>query len=230
MSNSNGVKNNWENKVLVVCHRCGQNLRIPISYKPLQVTCPKCRNEFSYDYIGQFGNEGEHPLALQIGSISLILGMIWVYLVSFIIFMIAQTTNHFQGWGFLPFPFGLVLFIASGILIATKLIDYKTFKKYRPFQLLVINRQGMIYFNRQLRAEECLNWSDVQSARYMVARHMFAGLIETKQEPACIELEVKGKGKVVVPTAMFFSKEQRLQIMAEILRHFDSRGSFHRTQ
>jgi hypothetical protein len=230
MSNTDGVKNNWENKVLTVCRKCGQNLRIPISYKPLQVTCPKCRNEFTYNYIAEFGNEGEHQLALQMGSVTLILAMIWVYLVSFILFMVGQTMNNFQGWGLLPFPCGLVLFLASGIWIATQLIDYRTFKKYRGIRLLVINRQGMIYFDQELRAQECLNWNEVRSARYLVARHLFEGLIETKREPACIELEVNGKGKVVVPPAMFFSKEQRLQIMAEVLRHFDSTGCFRGTQ
>ena len=213
------VESKWENKVLIICNNCRQNIRIPISYKPLQVTCPKCKNSFLYNYISEFGNEGEHYTKVQIEPILLILGLISIYFLGFLIFMVGQFTNHFQNWGILPFPCSLIIFIAAGIFIIAKLIDYKTFYKYLPIKLLVINQQGIIYFDNNFRAEECLNWSDIKYARYIYGRHMFGGLIETKREPACIELEVSGKGIVKIPPAMFFTHEQRMRIIAEILRH-----------
>jgi hypothetical protein len=133
--------------------------------------------------------------------------------------MLAQLTNQFQDRGVLFFPFGIFIFIIAGIFIFAKLIDYKTFYKYLPIKLLVINRQGIIYFDNDFRAEECLNWSEIKSAKYIYARRMFAGVIETKREPVCIELEVNGKGKVKIPPALFFSHEHRMRIIAEILRH-----------
>ena len=60
------TKNNWQNKVMTVCGRCGQNIRIPISDKPLIVTCPKCRNEFRYDYLSEYGSHSEYPAGFQI--------------------------------------------------------------------------------------------------------------------------------------------------------------------
>ncbi len=158
-------------------------------------------------------------------SVLVIGGLVFIYLLSFIIFVAALIENNFQDAGPLPFPVSLLIFIIAGFFIV-RLIDYKTFKKYRSARLLVINRQGIIYFDKQLRAMECLNWGDIRSVKYFYARHMFAGLIETKREPAYIELEVQGKGKVILPPDRFFSRQQRMRIMGEILARYQPSGSF----
>jgi hypothetical protein len=204
------IKSKWENKVLTVCNKCRQNIRIPISYKPLQVTCPKCRNEFLYSYIGEFGNDGEFYAKVQIQSIFWIFVWIIIYFASVAICIAIQNL------------FGVIICALAGIFLIPKLIDYKTFSKYQPIKLLVINRQGIIYFDGEFISKECLNWYDIKSAKYLYMRHMFAGLIETKREPACIELDMGEKGKVIVPPAMFFSDEQRIEIMDVILRHYGS--------
>jgi len=208
------INRKWENKVLTVCNNCRQNLRIPISYKPLHVTCPKCKNEFLYNYTGEFGNDGEYYAEMQIQSILLILIWILIYLAGFIICIAIKNF------------FGVIICILAGILIVPKLIDYKTFFRYQSIKLLIINRQGIIYFDGELRAKECLNWTDIKSAKYMYTRRMFAGLIETKREPAYIELDMSEKGKVLVPPAIFFSDKQRIKIIDDILRHYGSNSFF----
>ena len=200
--------------MLVVCDKCRQNIRIPISYKPLQVTCAKCQNVFLYNYLSEFGNEAEHHLKIQMESVLLIFGYILICLFSLVICIAIQSF------------FGVIVCLLVGIFIAPQLIDYKTFLKYQPIELLVINQQGIIYFDKELRAKECLNWNDIKSVKYIYARHKFAGLIETKREPACVEFDMAEKGKVIVPPAMFFSNEQRIKIIDEILRHYGSSSFF----
>jgi len=214
MSNMDDINRKWENKVLTVCNKCRQNLRLPISYKPLQATCPKCKNEFLYNYIREFGNDGEYYTKVQIQWVLLILSLIIIYIVSFVISIASQ--NFFVA----------IICVLAGIFIVPKLINYTVFSKYQPIKLLVINRHGIIYFDEEFRAKECLNWNDIKSAKYIYARHMFAGLIETKREPACIELDMGEKGKVIVPPAMFFSDEQRIKIIDDILRHYGSSSFF----
>lgn len=214
MPNMNDTNTKWENKVLAVCNKCRQNLRLPISYKPLQVTCPKCKNEFLYNYIMEFGNEGEHYTKVQIEWVLLILGLIIIYIVCFIISIASQ--NFFVA----------IISVLAGIFIIPQLINYKVFSKYKPIKLLVINRQGIIYFDENYRAKECLNWNDIKSAKYIYSKRMFAGLIETKREPAYVELDMGEKGQVIVPPSMFFSDEQRIKIIDAILRHYGSSSFF----
>jgi len=202
------VSRKWENKILTVCTKCRQNLRLPISYTSLHVTCPKCKNEFLYNYLSEFGQGGEYYTRVQIQWALLLLSTIMLYLVSFVLSLAIQNL------------FVALICIVVGILIIPKLIDYRTFLKYRPIKLLVINRQGLIYFDKELTAQECLNWSDIKSAKYIFTRHLFAGLVETKRTPARIELDMGDKGKVIVPPVMFFSGAQRLKIIDEVLGHY----------
>ena len=208
------TKKEWENKVLTVCNNCKQNLRVPVSYKPLHITCPKCKKEFLYNYIGEFGNNGKYYTEIQVSSILLKLFWIAIDLVSIIICIAINNI------------FGAIMCIIAGIILIPQLIDYKTFAKYKPIMLLVINRQGIIYFDEKLRAKECLNWGDIKSTKYIYKRHKFAGLIETKREPACIELDMGEKGKVIVPPAMFFSDKQRIRIIDDILKRFGTNSFF----
>ena len=214
MSNTDDVNNKWENKVLTVCRKCRQNLRLPISYKPLHVTCPKCKNEFLYNYIREFGNDGEYYTEVQIQWVLLILSLIIIFILGFVISIASQ--NFFVA----------IICIIGGIFVVPQLIDYKTFSKYKPAKLLVINRQGIIYFDEEFRAKECLNWNDIKSTKYVYTKRMFLGLIETERKPARIELDMGDKGKVIVPPAMFFSDEQRINIMDNILRHYGSSSFF----
>ncbi len=220
MPNMDDIRSKSENKLVTVCIKCGQKLRTPIAYKTLEVKCPKCNNEFLYNYIAEFGNDGAHYTKLQIKTIAVIVGYILLVMASCIIFMAIQFSNNFQGWSPLPLLFWVIIYGWIGIFVIPKLIDYKTFTKYLPMKLLLINRQGIIYLDGELNAKECLNWSEIKSAKYIYVRHMFAGLVETKREPACIELDVSGKGKILVPPVIFFTKEERLKIISEILMQY----------
>ncbi len=202
------TKRAWENKISTVCNKCRQNLRLPISYTPLQVTCPKCKNEFLYNYLNEFGHGTEYHPKVQIRWAALMLGAIILYLASFVLSLAIQ------------YFVVAIICLAVGVFIIPRLIDYRTISKYLPMKLLVINRQGIVYFDKELMAQECLNWSDIKSAKYIYTRRMFAGLIETERVPARIELDMGEKGKVSVPPVMFFSDDQRRRIIDEILGHY----------
>lgn len=220
------TKKTSETKIIIPCIKCGQKLRIPIAYKILEIRCPKCNNEFLYNYIAEFGNDGAHYTKLQIGTLLAIIIYILLFAVSCIIFMALQIGSNFQNGSFLLFMVLAVIYLWVGTVFIPKVVDYKAFAKYLSTKLLLINRQGIIYFDQELKAQECINWNDITSAKYVYLRHMFVGLIETKREPACVELEVRGKGKVRVPPTIFFSDEEREKIIGEILARYKFIGTY----
>lgn len=60
-----------EVKIIVVCENCSQKLRIPRRTKKLRVTCPTCRHEFDYRYLGLgFSTSSKRPLLVGlVGSL-----------------------------------------------------------------------------------------------------------------------------------------------------------------
>jgi hypothetical protein len=197
-------------KTITACPSCRQNIRIPISYKALAVTCPKCKKEFPYEYLKEYGKEGEYRLEIQTGWVLLIAGLTLIDLISFGVTLAMRSY------------FVAVVIFLSGLFFIPQLIDIPTFSKYRSIQCMVINRQGILFFGKDFLAEEFLSWSDVKAANYVYARHTFLGLVETKREPACVELVRGEKDKIRIPPAMFFSNAERMKIIDEILRHYGS--------
>ena len=101
----NTTNNAWENKIMTVCGRCGQNIRIPISAKPLIVTCPKCRNEFRYDYRGEFGSQAEYPAGFHIKEILPVI----IYLVLLVVSIAISIANKNVS--------SIILAVGSGIVL-----------------------------------------------------------------------------------------------------------------
>jgi hypothetical protein len=203
------TKNQWENKVMTVCGRCGQNIRIPISDKPLVVTCPKCRNEFRYEYRNEFGSLGEYPAGFHIQAILPIL----VYLALLIISIVLSISSKNVIGAVLAVGVSVGLFF---VLYKSPASDYASYLRYRTVKQVRLNRQGIIFFNPAGLAVECLNWSDVTSVKYLLLKRRFTGKMENEGRPVSVELEVSGKGTVRFPPALFFSAEQRQQMIDQV--------------
>jgi hypothetical protein len=208
----NITTNPWENKIMTVCGKCGQNIRIPISAKPLIVTCPKCRNEFRYDYRSEFGSQAEYPAGFHIKEILPILIYLALLVVSIVLSIINKNV------------IGAVLTVAVSIgllflLYKSPASDYASYFHYRQVKLVLMNRQGIIFFNQASLAVDCVNWSDVRSVKYLLLKQRLTGKMENEGRPVSVELEVSGKGTVRFPPALFFSAEQRQQMIDQVSTH-----------
>lgn len=62
-------------KTVVVCEDCGQKVRIPRSRTKLRITCPTCRNEFTYQYYAA-GLSSYHLKPLLVGLAGAVLGFV----------------------------------------------------------------------------------------------------------------------------------------------------------
>jgi hypothetical protein len=51
MSSNQPLQSSEEAKITITCENCGQKLRIPLRRKSLHVACPKCRHEFTYEFV-----------------------------------------------------------------------------------------------------------------------------------------------------------------------------------
>lgn len=62
-------------RTVVICEECSQKVRIPRSRTKLRVTCPSCRNSFTYQYYAA-GLSSYHLKSLLIGLVGALLGFV----------------------------------------------------------------------------------------------------------------------------------------------------------
>ena len=82
MNRGQTLRSTEETKVIIVCERCSQRLRLPKRSRKLRVTCPTCRHEFDFQYYALgFSSNSKRPLL--VGLVGSLVGFCVVEIIEF---------------------------------------------------------------------------------------------------------------------------------------------------
>jgi hypothetical protein len=216
MNKSQASQVNGEVKIIVVCEKCHQKLRIPRRSKKLHVTCPTCRHEFDYQYGDEFRLITPTVLkGLIISFIMIIVGLIILPLIDslprhslpdIISFLLVIMT-----------PVGVILLIVFAILT---LLAGDDITRFQPIKKIIVSDQGITLYNKKDESAVLLiGWQQIKAIQVRYLKHMFLGLVEVRQEPVAIEFSLVDGTNYRIPLDVILKEQDRLRLVSTINRY-----------
>lgn len=204
-----------EEKIIVICEKCHQKLRIPRQGKKLHVTCPACRYEFVYldgdEFLLRTPTEVK---GLIISLIMIVVGRIlppWLdalprhSLPDIVIFLFILMT-----------PAGILLMFG---FVITAAIAGDDLTRFLSVKSIVISRQGIALYRKDESTDQIIYWGQIKRIELRSMKRIFLGMLEGRSEPVAIIFNLIDDSKFKIPLHLILKEQDSLRMISTLERY-----------